>query len=157
MVLTPEKLDLVLEANESLVFDFFAMDEIYKIQDEDDRKAVFGNVLYRLATSGADFYLIGPYFKRFSPRFLARTKSVFQHYALEIVQKDEIHIQEIPAGDVFYVDGTPVKKARTEITNLKRIVAALKEQRLIYNGISAVLKRLRRPCGIQRSVEWNQS
>ncbi len=50
-VLTPEKLDLLLDDNEDLQFDFFAMDEIYKIQDDDDRKAVFANVLYRMSIS----------------------------------------------------------------------------------------------------------
>lgn len=133
-VLTPEKLDLLLDDNEDLQFDFFAMDEIYKIQDDDDRKAVFANVLYRMSISGSDFYLIGPYFKHFSERFLRRTDSQFRHYSLEIVQKDEIRLQDYAEGDVFHIDGTPVKKARTDKTNLKRIVNALKDQRLIYQS-----------------------
>jgi len=133
-VLTPEKLDLLLDDNEELRFEFFAMDEIYKIEDDDDRRAVFASVLYRMSLSGADFYLIGPYFKRFSERFLNRTKSVFRHFALEIVQKDEIRLESMAAGDVFFLDGSPITKAKTDQTNLKRVVAALKEQRLVYQS-----------------------
>lgn len=133
-VLTPEKLDLLLDDNEKLQFDFFAMDEIYKIEDDDDRRAVFASVLYRLSLSGADFYLIGPYFKHFSARFLERTQALFRHYALEIVQKDEIRLESIPTGEVFYLDGKPIKKAKTDATNLKRVVQALNEQQLIYQS-----------------------
>jgi hypothetical protein len=133
-VLTPEKLDLLLGINKEINFEFFAMDEIYKVQEDDGRRAVFASVLYQMATSGAEFYLIGPYFKSFSERFLQKTRALFKHYSLEIVQKDEIKINALSAGDSFEVDGVEVVKAKTDKTNLKRIVKNLKDQQLIYNS-----------------------
>ena len=50
-ILTPEKTDLLLDEHGYLKFDFFTMDEIYKIQDGDERSKIFTNCLYRLSKS----------------------------------------------------------------------------------------------------------
>ena len=42
-ILTPEKTDMLLDQASGLKFDFFVMDEIYKIQGEDERSKVFTN------------------------------------------------------------------------------------------------------------------
>ncbi|WP_449399557.1 DEAD/DEAH box helicase [Chryseobacterium wanjuense] len=57
-ILTPEKMDMLLDEILDLKIDFFVMDEIYKIQDDEDRKSVFSNCLYRLSKMKTDFYLI---------------------------------------------------------------------------------------------------
>lgn len=144
-VLTPEKLDLLLDGNPELGFDFFAMDEIYKIQDDEDRKAVFAHVLYRMARSTSAFYLIGPYFKAFSERFIVKTQSAFKHFGVEIVQKEEIRLYDSSLSKIL-IDGEEVKKAKGSLVNLKRITSALKEQQLIYNntrrGTETIAKHL---------------
>lgn len=145
-VLTPEKLDLLLEENAELKFDFFAMDEIYKIQDDLDRRAVFSSVLYSLISSGADFYLIGPYFKRFSERFLDKTKSAFLRYSTEIVQKEVHDLSGIPVGERVRFGNKYFNKAATDETNIKRIAGALEEQKIFYykdtRGVETIAKKL---------------
>lgn len=145
-VLTPEKLDLLLEEDKDLKFDFFAMDEIYKIQDDKDRRAVFSSVLYTLITSGADFYLIGPYFKRFSENFLNRTKSAFLRYSTEIVQKEVFNLTEIENGETIRLGNASFTKAKTDATNIKRISQALNDQKIFYykdtRGVETIAKNI---------------
>lgn len=134
LVLTPEKLDLLLDEQPDLQFDFFSIDEIYKIQDDEDRKPVFSNVLYELCQTKADFYLIGPYFKGFSKKFLRKTGAAFVHYGVEVVQKEILDLHKIPHGGNVDIDGNSFTKAKGDETNLKRVLFALKDQQLIYQN-----------------------
>jgi helicase len=134
VVLTPEKIDLLLQERPEMKFDFFAIDEIYKIQDDDERKSVFTNVLYNLSRSNADFYLIGPYFKQFSRAFLTRTHATFAHFGIEVVQKNVFNVYDVPRGETFELDGSEIVKAAADETTLKRVIAALKDQQLIYQN-----------------------
>ena len=71
LILTPERLLKILNDNPEIEFDFFFMDEIYKIdkifnddvtnQANSDRDSVFRIVLYLLAKTVKDYYLAGPY------------------------------------------------------------------------------------------------
>ena len=134
LVLTPEKLDLLLQEQPELSFDFFSIDEIYKIQDDEDRKPVFANVLYNLSRTNADFYLIGPYFKKFSQAFLEKTRATFVHFGVEVVQKEILDIHAISAGDEFELNGTTIVKAKGDVTTLKRVISVLTDQQLVYQN-----------------------
>ncbi|WP_404458322.1 DEAD/DEAH box helicase [Oceanobacillus kapialis] len=71
-ILTPERVLKILNDYPELKFDFFFLDEIYKIdnffespeldeKDESERDRVFRIILYLLSKSVKDFYLAGPY------------------------------------------------------------------------------------------------
>jgi len=95
LLLTPEKILILLEEKNPEI-DFFVMDEIYKIDHEDDRRKVFSNCLYELAIKRKinRFYLLGPYFKKFSQKFLDKTNAKFLHFSSEIVQKDKFNHED---------------------------------------------------------------
>jgi helicase len=134
-ILTPEKTDILLDRHPYLNFDFFTMDEIYKIQDIDERSKIFTNCLYRLSRiPKIHFYLIGPYFSGFSPKFLNKTSSKFESFESEIVQKDDYDVNSIINKEKFVVNGTEVKKLKSNKTNLINIFSALDGQSLIYRG-----------------------
>src|SRR6185437_9022669 len=133
--LTPEKTDILLDRHPHLHFDFFTMDEIYKIQDGDERSKVFTNCLYRLSRiSNIHFYLIGPYFSGFSEKFLSKTSSEFQSFESEIVQKDDFDINAIQEKEKYVVNGKDLKKLKSTQTNLKNIINVIEGQSLIYRG-----------------------
>ena len=90
LLFTPEKALMLIDEDKEITIDFFVMDEIYKIAYEDERKKVFCSCLYELAINHKieNFYLIGPYFKKFSEKFLEKTRSKFFEYSSEIVQKN---------------------------------------------------------------------
>ncbi|USG67337.1 DEAD/DEAH box helicase [Brevibacillus ruminantium] len=133
-ILTPEKMDLLLDSYPQLNIDFFTMDEIYKIQDDDDRKHVFTHCLYRLSKMNADFYLIGPYFQDFSKKFLERTNAKFRRYSAEIVQKDTIDISVINYHEEFNVSTHKFKKLKDNDRNLINIAKKVDGQTLVYLG-----------------------
>lgn len=134
-ILTPEKTDLLLDQHPKIKFDFFTMDEIYKIQDGDERSKVFTNCLYRLSKiEGINFYLIGPYFSGFSKNFQEKTNSTFQLYESEIVQKDDLDISKIEPGTKYKIAGKEVKKHKGIDTNLRDVFKAVEGQSLIYRG-----------------------
>lgn len=133
LIFTPEKVDLFMDDNPQFKFDFFVMDEIYKIQDDGDRSKIFTNSLYRLSKTKADFYLIGPYFDKFSEEFLRRTDSKFYKFTAEIVQKDNIDITNYQPKDTILIGNYKIKKGAID-TNLKNIIKSSKEQSLIYVG-----------------------
>jgi len=133
-ILTPEKMDLILDQNPSLRIDFFSMDEIYKIQDDLERKKIFTHCLYRLSKQPADFYLIGPYFESFSSSFLDKTKSTFIKFDGEIVQKDVFDLTETNIGSKYTINGKEFKRLKDKDRNLLNIISALSEQTLIYIG-----------------------
>ena len=152
LVLTPEKLDLLLNESLDLKFDFFSIDEIYKIQDDEERKSVFSNVLYELCKTNADFYLIGPYFKGFSKKFLQKTGAAFVRFGVEVVQKEILNIHEIPLGGNVEVGGNSFKKAKGNETNLKRVLSALHDQQLIYQN-----KRRNAESLANKIAEWSNT
>jgi hypothetical protein len=57
LILTPERINIFMEDNPDFQFDFFVMDEVYKVDYklDDDRFRVFSDALYQLAKSSADF------------------------------------------------------------------------------------------------------
>lgn len=133
LIFTPEKIDLFMDEYPNFKFDFFVMDEIYKIQDDGDRSKIFSNSLYRLSKTNADFYLIGPYFDKFSEEFLKKTKSLFYKFTAEIVQKDNIDITSFQSKDIIKIGNYSITKGTID-TNLKNIVKSSNEQTLIYVG-----------------------
>jgi len=145
-ILTPEKLDVLLEQEPELAFDFFTIDEIYKIQDDVDRRAVFSSVLYTLSRSNADFYLIGPYFKKFSQNFLEKTKSHFIRYTTEIVQKETINLFNLKHDEKIKLGTSEFVNSKTFETNTKRIYKCLPEQKIFYYkstpGVESIAKSL---------------
>jgi galactitol-specific phosphotransferase system IIB component len=132
MILTPEKMDLVLDQYPNLKIDFFTMDEIYKIQDDPERSKIFTHCLYRLAKEQSDFYLIGPYFSNFSKSFLEWTNAHFQKFSAEIVQKDTQDISQLNENDIIKVNGINIKKRKLKDTNLKAIIKKVDGQSLVY-------------------------
>lgn len=132
LILTPEKMDLVLDQYPNLKIDFFTMDEIYKIQDDPGRSKIFTHCLYRLAKKQCDFYLIGPYFSNFSKSFLEWTNAHFQKFSAEIVQKDTQDISQLNENDLIKVNGVSIKKKKGKDTNLKAIIRKAEGQNLIY-------------------------
>ncbi|MEK4110481.1 helicase [Paenibacillus sp. DS2363] len=133
-ILTPEKMDLLLDSHPQLRIDFFTMDEIYKIQDDDERRHVFTHCLYRLSKMAGDFYLIGPYFKNFSKVFLDRTSAVFRRYTAEIVQKDMIDISSLENKKEFKISRHTFKKMADDDKNLINITSLIDGQTLVYLG-----------------------
>ncbi len=133
LIFTPEKMDLFMDENPMFHYNFFVMDEIYKIQDDGDRSKVFTNTLYRLTKTKADFYLIGPYFDRFSAEFLEKTNAKFKRFSTEIVQKDIIDLTKIEPKKIVNIGNIEIRNGKRE-TNLKNILKASSEQSLVYVG-----------------------
>lgn len=135
-ILTPEKMDMLMDERGNLGIDFFVMDEIYKIQDDIDRKSVFSNCLYRLSKTGCDFYLIGPYFDDFSPNFREKTTSHFEKFDSEIVQKDTYNLFDLDTGSKYNI-GKKILTKRSDKTNnklnLRDILKAVDGQTIVYN------------------------
>lgn len=98
LILTPERMNIFLDENPDFDVDFFVMDEIYKVDYklEDDRFQVFSDILYQLAKTNADFYLIGPYITNFSNKFCEIFKVKKKIFNLEIVQKDFFPLHRNP-------------------------------------------------------------
>lgn len=133
-ILTPEKMDMILDHHPHLLIDFFTMDEIYKIQDDGERSQIFTHCLYRLTKKKADFYLIGPYFDGFSEEFLKQTGAVFRKYNAEIVQKDTIDIYSMAQNDSYTIEKMTFKRRKDKDINLFNILNSLKGQSMIYLG-----------------------
>lgn len=133
LIFTPEKIDMFLDDNKQFKIDFFVMDEIYKIQDDGDRSKIFTNSLYRLSKTKADFYLIGPYFDKFSEQFLTRTNSKFIKFESEIVQKDLIDLSICKPKEKVIIGDKEIKVGKAD-TNLKNILKNSSEQSLAYVG-----------------------
>lgn len=146
LIFTPEKIDLFMDENPNFNVDFFVMDEIYKIQDDGDRSKIFTNCLYRLSKTKADFYLIGPYFGKFSPAFLEKTNSNFLKFDSEIVQKDYIDMTTFEAKEKVSIGKNIQIINRKADTNLKNIIKNTSEQALVYvgnkRGVESKAKRI---------------
>jgi helicase len=134
-ILTPEKSDVLLDRHNYLCFDFFTMDEIYKVQEKDDRGKIFTNCLYRLSKiPGINFYLIGPYFSGFSEKFLGKTQAIFKPFESEIVQKDNFDIDGVAENGKYKVNGQEIKKLKDARKNLRNIFKTTSGQSIIYHG-----------------------
>ena len=133
LILTPERMDLFLDQHPDFKFDFFTMDEIYKIQG-DERSKVFTHCLYRLSRMNIDFYLIGPYFNKFSQSFLERTHSKFRKYKSEIVQKDTYSLETLSNASDKLFPGKLFKKLKDKDKNLLNLLDLVEGQSLVYVG-----------------------
>lgn len=152
LILTPEKMDLVLDQYPNLQIDFFTMDEIYKIQDDPERSKIFTHCLYRLAKKQCDFYLIGPYFSNFSKAFLEWTNSYFQRFSAEIVQKDTCDVSQLNIGDLIKIENNQIKKKKGKDTNLKAIINNIEGQTLVYvHRRDSVESRARLIAGLKKN------
>lgn len=133
-ILTPEKVDLLTTLQSPPSFDFFTMDEVYKVADDPERGQVFNSVLYTYSQFVPDFYLIGPYFKSFSPSFLSKRNAKFLHYGIENVQKEIIDLPSHKHNSSVKIGNNEIKKAKGEKTNLKRVIGAIDGQTLVYTN-----------------------
>ncbi|MBZ2171963.1 helicase-related protein [Nitratidesulfovibrio sp. SRB-5] len=131
-IVTPERMDIILDQHPDLGVDFFVMDEVYKISNSDDRSLIFANCLYRLANRVSRFYLIGPYYDEFSVNFLKRFNAHFLRFDVEVVAKNKLDISDVSRGNIYDVKGVKVKKTADKYKNLSRLVAALEGQTLVY-------------------------
>ncbi len=134
LIFTPEKMDLFLDQNSTFQIDFFAMDEIYKIQDDIERKYIFTHCLYRLSKTNCDFYLIGPYFEDFSPKFREKTNSIFKKFNSEIVQKDTFDLSSIKNHERYQISNVELTKMKSKDINLLKLVESIEGQSLVYVG-----------------------
>ncbi len=133
LIFTPERMDLFLDQNPLFELDFFTMDEIYKIQD-DDRRQIFTHCLYRLSKMNCDFYLIGPYFQSFSQKFIERTGAKFRRYTAEIVQKDTHDLSIVENQQSYKLPMGIFKKVCDEDRNLVNLIKIMGGQSLVYVG-----------------------
>ena len=134
LIFTPEKMDLFLDKNPKYRIDFFVIDEIYKIDEGDERSKIFTNCLYRLSKQNCDFYLIGPYFEKFSQQFIEKTNSNFLKFTSEIVQKDIFDFSQINYDDEIVINGKKIKRLRSKERLLLNILKHIDDQTLVYIG-----------------------
>lgn len=125
LILTPERMSAFLEENSNFKIDFFVMDEIYKVDFklDDDRFRVFSDILYRLAKTDADFYLIGPYITNFSEKFRQKFNAKMLRYDTEIVQKDYYSLDNESSRGVHTIDSTKIRIIKDKFKNLLRITS----------------------------------
>lgn len=125
LVLTPERMGAFLQENPNFKIDFFVMDEIYKVDYklDDDRFRVFTDILYRLAKTDADFYLIGPYISDFSVKFRELFGVKLKRYDLEIVQKDFYSLDNIENKGSHDVESGRIRVIGDKFKNLLRLVS----------------------------------
>jgi helicase len=125
LILTPERMSSFLEENPSFQIDFFVMDEIYKVDHKlnDDRYKVFSDILYRLAKSNADFYLIGPYISEFSKKFRAKFNCAIKIFSTEIVQKDHYWLDNETNRGPHSIESGNIKIIGDKFKNLLRLIS----------------------------------
>lgn len=125
LVLTPERMSAFLEENPGFHIDFFVMDEIYKIDYKlaDDRFRVFSDILYHLAKTTSDFYLIGPYITEFSPKFREKFGAEFKSYDIEVVQKDRYNLDNVKNKGQHAIEASSIKIIGDKFINLLRLVS----------------------------------
>lgn len=125
LILTPERMNVFLEENPNFQVDFFVMDEIYKVDYklEDDRFQVFSDILYQLAKTQADFYLIGPYITSFSEKFCEKFNVTKKIFNIEIVQKDYYCLDNISEKGTHNIERKKIKIISDKFDNLKRLLA----------------------------------
>jgi len=126
LILTPERMNVFMEENPDFKVDFFVMDEIYKIDFklDDDRFKIFSDILYKLANSKADFYLIGPYISSFSEKFRSKFDIHMKKFNLEIVQKEYFNLDNHLGNKICVVEQNSIHVVQDRFKNLLRILAA---------------------------------
>lgn len=154
-ILTPEKMDMLLDQYPLLEIDFFVMDEIYKIQDGDERNQVFTYCLYRLSKMDADFYLIGPYFEGFSKKFLEKTNAKFRKYSAEIVQKQTYDFMKIDFKEEIKIDNNKIKKLKDKDRNLVNLLRAVDNQTLVYMGRKDTVENRAKKIAREENTDYN--
>lgn len=125
LILTPERMNVFLEENPNFQVDFFVMDEIYKVDYKlkDDRFQIFSDILYQLAKTQADFYLIGPYITRFSEKFCEKFNVTKKIFNIEIVQKDYYSLDNISKKGTYNIEKGEIRIIGDKFKNLKRLLA----------------------------------
>jgi ERCC4-related helicase len=156
-IFTPEKMDMFLDEKKDINIDFFVMDEIYKIQDDLGRKQIFTHCLYRLSKMNSDFYLIGPYFNKFSESFIEKTNAKFRKYSTEIVKKDVVDISNIQNQSLYNLFGKELKKFLGKDVNLKHILSSFSEQTLIYARQVRTVESLAKRFAESRNIADNNN
>ncbi|WP_413725617.1 DEAD/DEAH box helicase [Sodalis sp. RH16] len=146
MILTPERMNVLIQENPLLKVDFFVMDEIYKADYKlnDDRFRVFADILYRLTNSGADLYLIGPYINDFSKRYREKYNISMLKYDLEIVQKDYYELDHEGCRGIHEVEGNKFRIVGDKYKNLLRLTLneSIDGKYLIYRYQKQYVERL---------------
>lgn len=127
-IFTPEKFDVYTDEHK-IDFDFFVFDEVYKIDSSDGRSSVFSNCLYKAYLKKCDYYLIGPYFKRFSKKFLEKTDGIFKRFETDIVQKQLINYL---SDSVAYISGKELRALKGKDSRLRRILKEVDGQTIVY-------------------------
>lgn len=136
LILTPERMTAFRDENPDFHFDFFVMDEIYKVDYKlnDDRFRIFSDILLSLAKAGSAFYLIGPYITDFSVRFRNLFNVKILKYDVEIVQKDFYFFDHIEKRGKHSIEGSTVRIIDNKFKNLLRLTSndAIDGKYLIY-------------------------
>ena len=97
---TPEKTDIFLDEHPEIIIDFFAMDEIYKIKFDEERKDYFDYCLYKLLNKrSSDVYLIWPYIEEFDIKLREKYGVEFLKFTNELVWKN---IEKVKKGSKEY-------------------------------------------------------
>lgn len=129
-IFTPEKFDIYTD-NNYVEFDLFIFDEIYKINDRDDRSSVFQNCLYKAYKLNCDYYLIGPFFKSFSTSFLDKTGGTFKRYTATTVEKKTF--KYLPSRKIE-TNVFTLPPITTKDTRLKHIIKKVPGQHIVYTN-----------------------
>jgi hypothetical protein len=129
-IFTPEKFDVYTDEN-SIDYDFFIFDEVYKVDSSDSRSSVFSSCLYKAYKKKCDYYLIGPYFNRFSESFVDKTNGYFKRYSTDIVQKTTSNYL---CGTSVEIDGHQLKRLKGRDARLKQVVKNIDGQNIVYVG-----------------------
>ncbi|WP_228757985.1 DEAD/DEAH box helicase [Idiomarina loihiensis] len=134
LVLTPERMANFLDENPSVKFDLFVMDEIYKADHKlkDSRFNIFSNVLYRVAKTKSDMYLIGPYISKFSENFCRKFGFEFLRFNSEIVQKTYYKFDSTMDSGSYFIDDYDVRIIKDKYKNLYRLIKKIDGKFLIY-------------------------
>ncbi|MCT4535175.1 DEAD/DEAH box helicase [Halodesulfovibrio sp.] len=127
-IFTPEKFDAYSDEHE-IDFDFFVFDEVYKVDSRDNRSSVYSSCLYKAYKKRCDYYLIGPYFKKFSDAYLEKTAGYFSKFSTDIVQKE---LYTYSDDCELQVGKTILPSRRTKISKLKEIVRRVDGQTIVY-------------------------
>lgn len=101
LVFTQER---VLECESLEGIDFFAIDEFYKLsphRDSDDRCARLNHAFYRLAKTGAQFYLLGPNVEGIAPDLKERLSYQFIPADYHTVASELHDLSRRARGDPF--------------------------------------------------------
>ncbi|XRG80730.1 DEAD/DEAH box helicase [Rossellomorea sp. GAMAL-10_SWC] len=176
-ILTPERVLKIMNDFPEIEFDFFFMDEIYKIDNffetndedetyaEDERDKVFRIVLYLLSKSVKEFYLAGPYINLENlggglVNFLNKNEVTPFQIDTEFVNK--IHIKSW-SSQIYLEDNIKIKygNAKTKIEKLLTIIQLIEERNygatIVYAESKQKVTSLARECLILFEPIENQS